>query len=138
MAFNFKKKIAEFKAMKRSLPIKIGNLAKNHFVASFRNQGFTDRALNPWAVRKNSNRSDRRTTRKRAILVKTGHLRRSIKVQKARFSSIEIGYRGVPYGVYHNQGSGNLPQRQFMGKSYVLNQKIRRTIKKHIKKSLKK
>ena len=74
---------------------------------------------------------------KRAILVKSGRLRRSI------FMSVESSQRikvvnPTPYGVYHNYGNPkrNLPKRQFMGKSKNLDYKAGQRISKMIKGAL--
>ncbi len=130
MPFNFQRKIIEFKLMQRNLPAVIGNMAQRHFVKSFRDGGFTDAALDPWEQRKN------KTQNTRAILVKTGHLRNSIRVRVATFQKIEIGSYGVPYAEYHNTGAGRLPKRQFIGRSKVLEKKIKARINLEMKKIL--
>ncbi len=137
MGFNFKKKIAKFKATKKKLPVAVGAIAKSHYLKSFRDQGFTDNTLSPWAKRKRPNRSDRRNKANRAILVNRGHLRRSIRVVRAKWNRIEVGSTGIKYAKYHNQGKGRLPKRQFVGASKVMNRKIRARIRKDIKKTLK-
>ena len=133
MAFNFDKKIREFKSLKKDLPVKIGNIAKNHYVKSFRDQGFTDEKLNPWASRKRPSRSDKRNRGNRAILIKSGQLRRSIRVGRATFNRIEVGSYGIKYARFHNRGEGNLPVRKFVGSSQVMNQKIIMKIRKEVK-----
>lgn len=133
MPFNFKRKIKRFKRTKRDLPKQVGNIAKNHYLKAFREEGFTDTTLNKWQKRSTRNRSDRRTTNRRNLLVNRGHLRRSIKVGKATFSRIEVGSYGIKYAQYHNRGAGRLPKRQFVGKSAVMNDKIRRKIRKEVK-----
>jgi len=52
--------------------------SQQHFVGSFRAQGFTDETLKPWQARKRGTRRDKQTKQSRAILVQTGALRRSI------------------------------------------------------------
>ena len=137
MAFNFRRKIQDFKELQRNLPVIIGNMAKNHYTKSFRDQGFTDNGLDPWAQRKSKDKSDRRSpARPRAILVKTGHLRGSIRVRVATFNAIEIGAYGVPYAVFHNRGTNKLPKRQFIGKSVKLERSIRARIRQEMKKVL--
>lgn len=133
MAFNFEQKIREFQLAKRTLPAVIGNMAKRHFVDSFRKGGFTDIAFDPWKARKTKDKSDRRTTKTRAILVKTGHLRNSIRVRVATFNKIEIGAYGVPYAVFHNTGAGKMPKREFIGESATLSRKIKARINKEFK-----
>ena len=137
MAFNFDKKIREIQKKRQTLPIKIAGIAKRHFQDSFKNQGFTDVKLDPWQSRKTKNKSDRRTAKKRAILVDSGHLRRSINIVKASFNKIEVGSTGVSYARYHNRGDKPQPLRQFVGKSKVMNSEIRRKIRAEIKAVLK-
>ncbi len=133
MSFNFKGKIKEFQRLKRTIPRQVGNIAKNHYLKSFRDQGFTDKTLSPWARRKRPNRSDRRTRRNRAILVDKGHLRRSIRVGAASFQRIEVGSFGIKYARFHNKGEGKLPERKFVGASAVMNEQIRRKLRKEVK-----
>lgn len=137
MAFNFEQKIKEFQRLKSNLPAQVGNIAKRHFVESFRNQGFTDATFDPWAARKTSDKSDRSSRNRnkpRAILVKTGHLRGSIRVRVANFNSIEIGAYGVNYARFHNNGGGKMPKRQFIGRSRSLTRKIKAKISQEINK----
>lgn len=119
--------------MHRTLPIRVGNVAKTHFLKSFTDEGFTDKTLSPWTKRKRLSRSDKNSRRRRGLLINKGHLRRSIKVGKSSFSRIEIGSYGIKYARFHNQGIGKMPKRQFIGKSYVMNQLIRRKIRTAVK-----
>lgn len=136
MAFNFKNKIKEIKRLKSTLPVKIGNIAKNHYLKSFRDGGFTDKTLNPWKKRTTKNSSDRRNSASRAILVDSGALKGSIRVGRATWNTIEVGSYGIPYASYHNKGEGNQPQRKFIGSSHAMNKEIRAKIKTEIKKTL--
>jgi phage gpG-like protein len=133
MAFNFKTKIAKFKNNRKRLPVAIGAIAKTHFLGSFRNEGFTDQTLSPWAARTTKNKSDRRNKSRRAILADKGHLRRSIRVVRANYNRIEIGSTGIKYARFHNRGEGNQPKRQFVGGSAMLNLKIAKRIRKETK-----
>lgn len=137
MAFNFDQKIREIKRLKLSLPIQVGNIAKNHYLKSFRDGGFTDSTFNPWEKRKTKNSSDRRNRANRAILVDSGALARSIRVGRATWNTIEVGSYGIPYASYHNKGEGNQPERKFVGPSKAMSREIRQKIKKEIKKTLK-
>jgi phage gpG-like protein len=105
----------------------MGVLAANHFTTSFRNQGFTDENLQMWQPRK---RTERSRMGNRAILVKSGRLRRSIRSKSFGFLAVKI-LTDVPYASVHNNGerSGRgrgfkMPKRQFIGYSGVLNRKI--------------
>jgi phage gpG-like protein len=95
----------------------MGVEAKKHFDDSFENQGFTDDKIEKWEPRKNNRESDR------AILIKTGDLRRSIKVVDQDAKSVTIG-SDLEYAQVHNEGTKNTPKRQFMGYSKALAQKL--------------
>jgi phage gpG-like protein len=137
MAFNIKHKIKELQRIKSNLPARVGNIAKNHFLKAFRDEGFTDSTLSPWKKRTTRNRSDRRNPARRALLVDSGALRRSIRVGSAKFSRIEVGSYGIKYAGYHNRGEGRQPQRKFIGSSAVMNEEIRRKIRQEFKNMLK-
>lgn len=136
MGFNFKRKIAKFKAANKTLPVAIGAMAKSHYLESFRKEGFTDQVFSPWAGRSTKNRSDRRNKARRGLLVDKGHLRRSIRVVRATWSRVEVGSTGIKYAKYHNKGEGQ-PKRQFVGSSATLNRKIGKRIRRDIKNVLK-
>lgn len=110
--------------MARDLPRLAANAMLNHSKKAFRDQGFTDAALSPWAARKRGNAADRRTNKNRAILVDSGNLRRSLRVRKRTFSEIAVGSYGIPYAKRHNQGLAGMPQRRFVGRSKVLTKKL--------------
>ncbi len=123
----------------------------NHFKKSFENQGFTDQNLSKWKPRKTVDDRGRDLTRYRTNRVGrsgelnafgrrnkdrdilTGHntgadkLRNSITSKRMRNKVVWTTYK--PYARLHNQGSKHLPKRQFMGRSTVLNQKIKRKFK---------
>jgi phage gpG-like protein len=137
MAFRFDQKIKEIQKLKRTLPAQVGNIAKNHFLKSFRDEGFTDVGLDPWKARKTRDKSDRRNpNKKRALLVKTGQLKRSIRVGRATWNRIEVGSYGTAYASRHNKGLAGMPKRQFIGESAQMNRKIRNKIRTSIKTAL--
>jgi phage gpG-like protein len=116
----------------------MGTDAKNHFVKSFRNQGFEDDSIQRWQPRKNEisggiARVRRKSAGSRAILVKTGDLRRSVRVISKSYRSIVVG-SDLPYAQIHNDGLyGNaygkhrfkMPKRQFIGHSNKLIRQLR-------------
>lgn len=133
--FNFKSTLAKFERLQKRLPELIGTKVVNHTKEAFRKGGFTDEVLTPWAARKRPNKADKATKRKRALLVDSGNLRKSIRVSKATFREIRVGAYGIDYATYHNQGiKGRLPQRKFLGKSAVLDRKIQALIRAEMKK----
>ena len=124
----------------------MGTDAKNHFVKSFRNQGFEDASIEKWQPRKGEIMSSgiakvrKKDKSSRAILVKTGDLRRSIKVLNKSYRSITLG-SDLPYAQIHNDGLyGNaygkyrykMPKRQLIGHSKKLIDQLRMKLDKLI------
>lgn len=125
---------------KIDISLDLANTAKNEFLQNFADQGFDGK---PWKEVK------RRTPgtnafkypktkdpgrRTRAILQGkgSGRLRRDVA------NSVSSGHRNGnlsytlvvnnPYAGYHNEGSGKLPQRQFVGMTRKLNNKLLKKI----------
>lgn len=134
---NFGKIRRKAKKVKAETPRLIAGEAVTHFKRSFRNQGFTDTRLDPWKKRKTSNAADRRTKKRRAILIDSGDLRRSTRTKRASFRTIQVGAYGVFYARFHNRGAGKLPKRQFIGSSKKLNLAIRELIRRRMEAALK-
>lgn len=80
----------------RTVPRMAGRIAVNFYKDSFRRQGFIDQGFERWPARK-------RPDRGRATLVKTGKLRRSIRIMKVTPSSVTVG-SSMPYASIHNFG----------------------------------
>ena len=109
--------------------ILIANTSKNHFVEGFRRGGFmTDDSVGGWKPRKYKSKR----SQGRAILVKTGDLRRSILVKSRAPERIIIGTEGIRYAMVHNFGleTGRrkarfiMPKREFIGDSKTLERKL--------------
>jgi phage gpG-like protein len=136
MAFRFDQKIKDFQRLKRDVPRRVGNIAKNHFLKAFKDEGFTEETVNPWAKRTTKNRSDRNNPARRALLVNRGHLRRSIRVGRTSWDRVEVGSYGITYAKFHNnpsQGS-KIPRRKFVGSSKVMTRQISNLVRKEFKK----
>lgn len=107
----------------------MGVMAVNHFTKSFANQGFDDNGIKRWQPRKNEISGGIGMVRKRdkgsrAILVKTGRLRKSLRKHRSGLFAVTIT-SNVPYAAFNNDGIiGRLPKRQFVGYSSNLNKKI--------------
>jgi phage gpG-like protein len=121
-----KRVIAKYNTLKRTLPTLLGNLAVNHFKSSFRQQGFENESVQKWAARKKSEKGSSRAT-----LVKSGALRRSIRIAYATLPKTSI-ISDLPYSYIHNYGGNGrawgrhpfkMQQRRFMGFSHSLNKK---------------
>jgi len=136
--FNFEKKIKDFQKFERTVPKRVGNVAKNHFLESFDNEGFSDGSIksDPWDERKSKTKRDQ-VAKRRQLLIQSGALKRSIKVaSNPTFRKIAVGAYGIEYASRHNRGLSGMPKRQFVGKSKILDRKIRNLISKEIKKIL--
>lgn len=111
-------------AMERAI-ILIGNEAKNFFVNSFRLQGFEDRTVEKWKPRK----KETKRSIGRAILVKSGDLRRSIIRQPVNKANLSVKIStDLVYAKVHNEGIGKMPKREFIGNSYKLNENCKKIV----------
>jgi phage gpG-like protein len=112
-----------------ALPKRLGNEAVNHFKDNWRKQGFDNTTVQPWKSRKGGKDPGR------AILVKTGRLRRSFNMIVQSISRVFVE-NDAPYGIHHNYGTKKMPQRKFMGKSQNLDEKSGVLIMRMIKAAL--
>lgn len=142
MKFNEHKKILKhqlaFELTLRSLKDEVGQMAVKHFEKSFDLQGFNDNPIIPWKPTKRVR--DKRSRGK--ILVQTGALKKSLKYRSRvgkRTWSVTVSSPLI-YANVHNEGlmSGRgagfkMPKRQFMGNSYLLNNKIQKRIELRIR-----
>lgn len=133
--------------MATTIPQNMRIMALEHFDNSFRNQGFTDSGFQPWKPRKQEKRvvflgRRQRASRKnaaanRAILIRSGRLRRSIR---ARLSGKSIIFTSdVEYAKIHNEGgqagrrlASKIPRRRFAGRSVMLEAEIKRMISREL------
>jgi phage gpG-like protein len=134
-----KKILNDLKKFEAEIPkvvSEMGSIGQNHFVKSFRDQGFTDNALTKWPSRKREDRG----RGSRAILVKSGRLRRSIRRAPIGKYGVSL-LSDVPYAKIHNDGlvgrawgkhTFRMPKRQFMGSSRVMSQRIEKMIDRHV------
>jgi phage gpG-like protein len=155
--------IETFKPQLNKMVEAAGVLAVNHFTKSFSDGGFTDESWTPWKRRKikDSRRGrqfswhrhagtdeeegkrfkvkevDVRSVKNRAILVKSGRLRRSLRSRRLGNLAVKI-MTDVPYARRHNDGLNKMPKRQFIGYSGKLNRQIIAFLDKNIKKQFNK
>jgi phage gpG-like protein len=131
--FNFKGIEKKARTTLENAMVEIGNAAKSFFVENFRKQGFDDKNVEKWQPRK---KADKRAGR--AILVKTGDLRRSIIRNPANRAALSVKIStDLVYAARHNNGLKGMPKRQFMGDSYNLNERIKKIIVKRLDKTFK-
>jgi len=124
------KLLENFKKIQSELTEGIGEIAVTEFVLNFRRQGFNG---NIWKAKKKPNGKN--------ILIRTGTLRRSIKVLRQDKTSITVG-SNLKYAKIHNDGLQGkawgkykfiMPKRQFIGDMPSLTKKITNYIKKKLK-----
>lgn len=65
------------------------------------------------------------------LLIKTGRLKKSIKYSVTG-NTVKV-ISDVPYAIYHNEGTKNLPKRQFVGNSIEVDKQTIKTIQDKIK-----
>ena len=131
--FNFKGIEKKARTTLENAMVEIGNSAKSFFVENFRKQGFDNKSVERWQPRK---KADKRAGR--AILVKTGDLRRSIIRNPANRAALSVKIStDLVYAARHNNGLKGMPKRQFMGDSYNLNERIKKIIVKRLDKTFK-
>lgn len=102
--FNFPR-LQDLSKFRRDAPRVAGNIARDFFKQSFRRQGFIeDNSVQKWP-----NRKGQQDKKKRAVLVKTGRLRRSIRIVRIGEGYVTVGTSGVPYAQIHNEGGTTHP-----------------------------
>lgn len=135
---SIKRKIAALKMVRSSLPTILANECVNFFKGSFKRQGWLDSGIMPWKPRKKSDPG-------RAILVKSGDLRKSVFVEAATWKTVRIS-SNLPYSAIHNEGgmgkafgkhSFQMPKRKFMGDSKKLRGLLTAKIEGKINKAMK-
>lgn len=146
------------------LPARVARTVENFSKERFRAQNWLDEVAQPWQSRKvTSGRKKGDTDRDatRAILVKSGQLRRSIRA-RASGMQVTIG-SDLPYAEIHNEGGEvntvqsvraytrkngqqvkahgrkvnyTMPQRRFMGSSAALGKEIETQIEQQLREAL--
>ncbi len=181
--FDFTRRLDRLEQVYRRLPRLVGTMAVAFSKERFRAQNWVDTHTTPWPKRREG-----RKRRIRAILVKTGALKRSVRVTRTGADYVAIG-SDIPYAQAHNEGfrgrvqqqvrshkrrltkfgvvrgrtlkkrsnieygrvqtgttivsehqrviNQNLPQRQFLGESAVLERQLQRQITAEIMRALK-
>lgn len=112
-----KQQLEQFKKERTAWAGTIGMLAKKQFTDNFNKGGFDGQKWKPRKPTKNKRDVGR------AILVKSGVLKRSITSRVNSWNRITIGSY-TPYSRVHNEGSKKMPQRKFIGDSKILDKKV--------------
>jgi phage gpG-like protein len=123
----------------------IKDKALSFYKNSFKNQGFTDVALQPWKPLKRARvrEKGKRGRQSSKILVKSGRLRDSLKVRMRsnKEEAVITIFSKVKYANIHNEGLMGLafgkhpfrmPKRQFVGYSTILDKRLTNIFRKKI------
>lgn len=137
--FNLDKVKKEYVFVKAKTPLKLANDIQQHFLRGFqRGGGSTDASIGGWAPRKTSRSArERKRSKGRALLVRSGKTRADIKKRKISQSRVVVGTRAIPYAGYLNDGTPRMEQREFIGDSRVLEAKLEKRITREIDKIFK-
>jgi phage gpG-like protein len=117
----------------------VANMARNHYVNSFRVSSWEGKAwrqvqrriAGTGAYKYPKNKGLSRRTK--PILVNKGTLRRKVNNSVKSVSNGKIVFEvDLPYAKYHNEGTGKLAKRQFMGWSKKQGDESIKIIEKHI------
>ena len=90
---------SRLKAVIRTLPRKMGEVAVNFALDNWKRQGFLGGSLQPWQPR----RTVTKANKGKPIEVGTGRLRRSVHVLRANSEEAVVG-SDVPYAIVQNNG----------------------------------
>jgi phage gpG-like protein len=120
------------KHLRNNVPKLVGERARRFFELSFRREGFQDSSLVKWTKRKR----ETKRSRGKKVLSNTGMLKNSIRRTKTTPRQIRISSIGLSYANWHNNGTGRLPKRQFMGNSKTLERGLQKKIEFEIKKAI--
>ena len=90
----------------RTLPAVIGEEAVNFSLEAFDKEAWNGYTTDNWAKRKNPTKWGKADETDRALLVKTGKLKRSVRITRILNDRVRIGAGGadVPYARAHNFG----------------------------------
>lgn len=131
-----KKNMAQVRA---ELPPVLGSTAQNFFLSSFRYQGFEEGAQKWKEVKRRMPdqpeykypKKKGLSRRTKPILSMTGRLRRAVStsLREATWKIIRFVV-DVPYAEYLNEGTDKMAKRQYIGKSEILDKKIKEKIEK--------
>lgn len=107
---------------------------------NFRREGFQDSTFQAWRPRKPTAKDQGKG--KRALLVKTGAMRRHATKGSVKGKQVDFIFP-LAYMKVHNEGGKagrgkgfDMPKRQYVGKSAVLEQRIRTKVQAYLTKKL--
>ena len=127
-AEQLKERLLAMVALRKRLPGMLGEEARGFFLDNYRKGGFEDASFTPWVARKPRTGKGAKRDEGRALLVRSGRLRRSIRILSTGPGYVVVG-SDVFYARFHNEGvEGRLPQRRFIGPSKKLAEVIEKRV----------
>lgn len=93
--------------MRRTMPIRVGNMAKRHYQDNFRKSGFVDGGLHPWPKTKRQTAVGTAANRHGPLLSARNHLFNSVRYVPGDYR-VKI-VNDVPYAPIHNWGGETSP-----------------------------
>lgn len=142
--FHLDKVLEKFKKVKQDMPKVLANQAQNFFSQTFNKQEWENTSW-PEVNRRRPGTKEYKypknkglARRTRAILVKTGRMRREVgnSIREATFNRIRLAV-AAPYAEFQNYGTGKIPKRKFMGSSNRLSKLHLELIKKSMRQCFK-
>lgn len=100
-----------YKKVAENLPKKLGATAVRYTSDNFRKQGFDDQGVKRWQPRKSKKHKGR------ALLIKSGRLRRSIRIIRLTSTYVTVGSTEAHAKIHNQGGTINHPG----GTSYFIN-----------------
>ncbi|MDV3612393.1 hypothetical protein CMU81_00935 [Elizabethkingia anophelis] len=90
----------------RDMPAIAGEEIVNHALQNFEDQGYNGDSFEAWQKRKNPTAWGKKDDTSRALLVKSGKGKRSIRISKLQQNEVTVSAGGadVPYMKVHNEG----------------------------------
>lgn len=162
---NFIIALNKLQKLRRNFPTMAGIEAVNFSKERFVRKNWLDRSPAAWKARKPSpewhSEAQKKAAARGSLMVKTGRLKRSIRVTKVTSNSVTIG-TDVPYAEPHNEGAVinqvvnvksftrkrkgrsekvkahrrkrkiTLPERRFIGESAILLRRVERLVQREI------
>ena len=141
------RKSAEIKMLiSRTLPIKAGNVAVEHFKENFQKGGFVDGGLKKWKPSKRLSSGSKSAAANRPTLMSGRDMLYNDIKKETRDGEVLIHTTNQTedYAAVHNEGlragrgkGFQMPKRQFIGDSKELNEKVKTLIESEVAKILK-
>ena len=145
--FEFDKVFDKLQKMKPKLTQEIAAIAQSSFVKNFNDESFFGKKWQQVQRRIEGKKAYKYqktkmlSRRVKPILVGRGNLKREVNssIKETSWDLIRLGVDvssynkgGYNYAAAQNEGTANIPQREFMGNSPILEKKIKDKIKKSI------